>query len=222
MIIAVVPARGGSKRLVDKNILPFCGRPLFAWSVEAAQSAVGVAHCFISTDSPRIAELAEDAGAEVINRPVALATDETPTVDVLHHVISELDKRGIRPDGIVTLQPTSPLRPPTLVDDAIALFKDDVSAVVSVSATSAKLGNVEKGRFTPRYQPGTRGQDMAALYREDGLLYLSRTSLIRDQNDMFGPSVAALLTPKPYGIVDIDDVSDFALAEALAATLTVA
>lgn len=219
MIVAVVPARGGSKRLADKNILPFCGRPLFAWSVETAQRAAGVAACFVSTDSERIAELAYEAGAEVICRPADFATDTTPTVDVLHHAILELEKRGVRPSGILTLQPTSPLRPASMVDDAVALFKDDVSAVVSVSAASAKLGHVRDGCFEPDYRPGTRSQDMAPFYREDGLLYLSRATQIRDQRDMFGSSIAALITPKPYGVVDIDDKTDFKLAEALANAL---
>ena len=218
MIVAVIPARGGSKRLADKNLQLLGGRPLVAWSIQSALRAAAVDLCFVSTDSPAIAAAAREA--EVLDRPEALSGDLTPTVDVLAHAIAALDAEGRAPDLVVTLQPTSPFRPEGFIDAAVARLEDGVSAVMSVSPVSAKFGRIVDGLFRPSYAPGTRGQDLEPLFREDGVVYVSRAEAIRAANDMFGAAVAAFVTPRPWGLVDIDDAQDLALAEALAAVLS--
>lgn len=222
MIVAVIPARGGSKRLADKNLQLLGSRPLVAWSIQSALRAAAVDLCIVSTDSPAIAAAAREAGAEVLDRPEALSGDLTPTVDVLAHAIAALDAEGRAPDLVVTLQPTSPFRPEGFIDAAVARLEDGVSAVMSVSPVSAKFGRIVDGLFRPSYAPGTRGQDLEPLFREDGVVYVSRAEALRAANDMFGAAVAALVTPRPWGLVDIDDAQDLALAEALAAVLSLA
>ena len=222
MIVAVIPARAGSKRLIDKNLRPLAGRPLVTWSVESARAAGSVDLCVVSTDSARIAKVAREAGAKVVDRPEGLAGDQVPTVDVLVHAIAALNASGLRPDLVVTLQPTSPFRPIGFIDSAVARLSDGVSSVMSVSAVSAKSGRIVDGLFLPSYPPGTRGQDLDRLFREDGVVYVSRAETIREAKDMFGDAVAALETPRPWGLIDIDDAQDLELAEALATVLSLA
>src|SRR5581483_7052056 len=119
-LIAIIPARGGSKGVPRKNIRPLNGRPLIAYSIAAAQAATSVQDIVVSTDSQEIAEISRGLGAEVRLRPAALSADDTPTRDVLEHVVNELAAEGDRPDAVLTLQPTSPLRTARHIDEAIA------------------------------------------------------------------------------------------------------
>src|ERR687886_659490 len=105
-VVGLIPARGGSKGIPGKNLVPLCGRPLLAWTVGAACAARGLDRVVVSTDSPEIAATARELGADVLERPAELARDETPMYDVLLHALEELG----RPEILVLLQPTSPLR----------------------------------------------------------------------------------------------------------------
>src|SRR4051794_4871806 len=107
MLLAIIPARGGSKRLPGKNLAPFGGRPLIAWSIAAARAMPEVARVAVTTDDPAIANVAREWGAEVVDRPSHLAGDETPTLDALIHAASEMDSRGVGFDGLLLLQPTN-------------------------------------------------------------------------------------------------------------------
>src|SRR4029450_5189018 len=130
--LAIIPARGGSKGLARKNVRPVGGTPLVVRAIEQARASRSVDEGVVSTDDPEIAALSERAGAGVVHRPAELAEDGTPTVPVLLHVLETRDGRGL-PDCVVTLQPTSPLRLPRHIDEAIALLTPDIDAVVSVS-----------------------------------------------------------------------------------------
>src|SRR5215510_4708852 len=111
MILAVVPARGGSKRLPGKNIAPFGGRPLLAWSVALANRLDRVVRCVVSTEEPAIAAVARKAGAEVVDRPVELAGDDSSITAVLVHAAEAVRRDGLEFQGVMLLQPTNPLRP---------------------------------------------------------------------------------------------------------------
>jgi len=121
MNVAIIPARGGSVEVPRKNAQPFCGRPLLAWTVDAALKAEKINRILVTTEDKGIARLARDCGAEVINRPPSLAKDETPLDPVIVHAVEQLDET---PDVVVTLQPTCPIRPAGLIDTCIdALLK---------------------------------------------------------------------------------------------------
>ncbi len=132
-LLAIIPARGGSKGIPRKNIRLLCGRPLIAYSISAAQEARSVERIIVSTDDEEIAEISQRLGAEVRLRPAELATDDAPTRPVLAHVVAELAKQSYVPDAVLTLQPTSPLRAARHIDDAAALFAADPSADSLVS-----------------------------------------------------------------------------------------
>jgi CMP-2-keto-3-deoxyoctulosonic acid synthetase len=119
-VLAVIPARGGSKSIPLKNIRPLNGTPLLAFTIQAAKRSAYLDRCVVSTDHPDIARVARDYGAEVIERPADLATDQAPTEWALLHALEVLAKDGYRPEYVVTLEPTSPLRTTELIDRCIA------------------------------------------------------------------------------------------------------
>jgi CMP-N-acetylneuraminic acid synthetase len=215
MILALVPARGGSKRLPRKNIRPLAGRPLLAHSIAAARSSPEITRCVVSTDDAEIAAVAREYGAEVLMRPAELAADTATTASVAQHALERLGA-GARGDLLVTLQPTCPLRPPTLVSEALALFRGgDYDAVVSVTKSQEKVGGVDGGLFAPAYAVGARSQDLPPLYFENGLVYVSRADMVLAGGDLFGKRTAALVVDPLYARADIDTELDFEIAEFL-------
>jgi CMP-N-acetylneuraminic acid synthetase len=114
-VVALIPARGGSKAIPRKNLAPLGGRPILAWTVDAARESRAVTRTVVSTEDEEIAAAARGLGAEVLDRPAELSADETPMQDVIEHALAELP----RPDVLVLLQPTSPLRRARHVDEAV-------------------------------------------------------------------------------------------------------
>jgi len=132
-IVAIIPARGGSKRLPRKNIKLLAGKPLIAYVIRTALLSKSLNKVIVSTEDSEIKDIARQYGAEVIKRPKALAKDSSTTIDVIFHAISVLEKRGEKPDVVVCLQPTSPLQAPEDIDNAIGLFLDsNYASVISV------------------------------------------------------------------------------------------
>lgn len=215
MIIALVPARGGSKRLPRKNLRELAGRPLLSHSIAAAQSVPEIGRCVVSTDDPEIAAVARAYGAEVLMRPAELAHDTATTASVAKHALESLEA-GAPEDLLVTLQPTCPLRPPTLIPDALALFRGgEYDSVVSVTQSQEKTGTIAGGLFAPSYAVGVRSQDLPSVYFENGLVYVSRADLVRGGGDLFGKRAAALVVDPLYAQADIDTELDFVIAEFL-------
>lgn len=216
MIVALIPARGGSKRLPRKNVRPFAGRPLIQHSIDVGLAATDVDGCYVSTEDPEIAATAAAGGAEVILRPAELASDHATTASVAQHAVRYLDEAGLSPEAVVTLQPTCPLRPLWLVERAIARFRaGGVDSVLSVTRSHAKLGQVENGLFVPEYRPGTRSQDLPDRYYENGVVYVTSASLLRERGEFFGERMAALEIDALYAMGDIDTELDFQVAEFL-------
>ena len=132
-VLAIIPARGGSKRILNKNLVDLCNNPLIYYSILAAKSSQYIDRIIVSTDEKRIAEVSETYGAEVLERPRNLALDNTPTIDVVIHVLDVLKEKNYAPNIIILLQPTSPLRTTSDIDNAIALFlNDDYESLISV------------------------------------------------------------------------------------------
>jgi CMP-N-acetylneuraminic acid synthetase len=216
MMIAVIPARGGSKRLPKKNILPFAGSPLICHSIALARSLSAIDRVCVSTDDPEIARIAREAGAEVVTRPAELATDRSTTASAIRHALTTLADSGPPAEAVITLQPNCPLRTAEIVTDAIELFRrEKADSVVGVTKSHHKLGPIENGRFLPAYRPGMRSQDMAEQYFENGVIYVSRADMVASAEDLFGNHIAPLILEPIFALGDIDTLLDFQVAEFL-------
>lgn len=209
--ICIIPARGGSKRLPGKNILPLAGLPLIAHSIQyALRHRDLVGEVIVSTDDDAIAAVAADFGARVIGRPAHLSGDHEPTVTALQHVL-----QSVPAQRVVLLQPTNPLRPDGLLEDAIRMANQKNCDVFTVSRSHHKLGTIQNDRFVPyNYTPGQRSQDLEPLFYENGLLYICSADAIA-RGAVITPQAFPLVTDHPFADVDIDTADDFSYAEYL-------
>jgi len=222
-LLAVIPARGGSKGVPRKNIRPLNGRPLIAYSIAAAKSSQAVDRVVVSTDDAEIAEISRSLGAEVIMRPAALAADDTPTRNVLEHVAKELAHEGYRADAILTLQPTSPLRLEHHIDEAAALFASNPEADSLVSCVAVPhifhprsiMRQDATGYLVPfldEQQPFRRQDKEPVFARNGAAIYITRTGRLKDF--VFGGKLLAYMMDADASI-DIDTLDDFTVAERL-------
>jgi CMP-N,N'-diacetyllegionaminic acid synthase len=222
-ILAVVPARGGSKGIPRKNITLVAGRPLIAYTLAAAQTAQCLDRVVVSTDDAEIAAVSHALGAEVLMRPAELADDHATTRAVLLHVVEALAATGYRPDAVMTLQPTSPLRTATHVDEAAGLFMADPQADSLVSCLSVPhifhptsvMRQTPDGYLEPFFlgtQP-TRRQDKEPVFARNGAaIYITRT--IRLHEYIFGGRLLPYMMA-PSDSIDIDQSEDLLAAERL-------
>jgi CMP-N-acetylneuraminic acid synthetase len=213
MKMIIIPARAQSKRFPGKNSTEFLGLPLIVHSIKYAQAQIGVGEVVVSTDCPEIKKIALTSGAQVIDRPEHLATDLTPTVEVLQHALTIFDETI---EWIVLLQPTNPLRPKDLFKSAQAAIQaNGAKSLFTVSPNHKKIGHIDQGTFKPlNYTPGMRSQDMPPTFYENGLLYMTHVDLIR-QGIIFDHTSVPLIVEHPFGQVDIDLPGDLALAKAI-------
>jgi CMP-N,N'-diacetyllegionaminic acid synthase len=218
--LAIVPARGGSKGLPNKNLLPLGGEPLIVHTIRAALAAGRLDGVVCTTDSPAIAEVAAAAGAEIVMRPLELAGDESPTENALVHALDALGRPD--PDYVVTLEPTSPLRSSRLIDECIErAFKTGADSIITIVRTSELVGGLEDGVFR-HLKPGQprRRQLRSPLYHETSTVYVTRTAHLRATRSVLGDVLHAVVVPQ-LEAVDIDDQDDYRLAEALLRTTEV-
>lgn len=209
-ILVIIPARAGSKRIKGKNTKPFNGIPLIEHSIKYAQNYIST-NIIISTDDEKIQPIAHQYNINIQWRKKELAQDETPTTDVIKDVLERIDKIY---DLIVLLQPTNPLRPKKMFEEAIKLLEEQKSnCLITVSANEHKLGKVEKSIFKPfNYKFGQRSQDLEPLYYENGLLYLCSYDLAK-KGKLISEKPVAMLINHPFGSVDIDTELDWKWAE---------
>jgi len=200
MILGVIPARGGSKGLPKKNVLPFLERPLLAWSIDAAKESQLIDRFIVSTEDAEISHVAQAEGAEVLPRPEALATDEATTISVLEHVLEHIDA-----DTVVLLQPSCPIRVDGLIDRAIQRFFDKQ---VDSLATGYMVKEVAWGTHNnlPR-------QKIEGFFYDDGNVYVHKAEFLR-QGRWFGDHLERMVVEHHYHF-DIDDQVDFWAAEAV-------
>jgi len=209
-VLGLIPARGGSKGVSRKNLAEVAGKPLLAWTVEAARAASELTRVVVSTDDD---EIAAEAGVEVLRRPAELAADDTPMLDVVRHAVSELG-----PDVVVLLQPTSPLRRAEHVDAAVRLLLETgADAVVSVVAVPHRyspeaLMDVVDGRVVARGSARTR-QEKALVYARNGPAVLALRSE-RLSDDLYGGDCRPYLMD-PRDSLDVDDSFDLELVDLL-------
>lgn len=220
-LLALVPARGGSKRVTNKNIRELGGKPLIAWTIESTRGVPELVDVLVSTDSPAIAQVAGEAGALVPwLRPDELATDTASTMGVCMHALDWYEKKKGPVDGLLLLQPTSPFRSTNSIRRGIELFrKHPHRPVVSFSAAESHplwcyriLGDSIQP-FMHRVDKSTRSQDLPPAYVINGAIYIASPSYLRMHDGFLGPDTAPLLMEEVRETLDIDDEWDWKLAE---------
>ena len=218
-IVGIIPARGGSKGIPRKNIKLIAGKPLVAYSIEAAVNSRLIDKVIVSTEDDEIKAISEKFGATVIKRPIELAKDETKTAPVIAQVVEELEKTGYVPDIIVLLQPTSPLRNERIIDEALEQLinsdKDSIFAGHRAGKTMPLWKQNLDGTLTALYDYHLRPRRqeshlMTPMLCENGAFYAVRYDAFQITKDFLGNNVG--FYEMEYQ-VDIDTVEDFASVE---------
>jgi CMP-N-acetylneuraminic acid synthetase len=222
-ILGVIPARGGSKGIPRKNLAPLGGRPLIAYTCDAARGSRRLTRNVVSTDDPEIAATARSFGIDApFLRPAQLAADDTPMLDVLVDLVATLERNeDYRPDVLVLLQPTSPFRRAEHVDAAIALLDasgaDSVVTVIPVphQFTPTSLMRLDGDRLRPALDADVplRRQDKPVLFARNGPAVVAvRTPVLMAQRTLYGPDTRALVMSREDSL-DVDDSFDLQMAE---------
>ncbi len=217
--LAIIPARGGSKRLPRKNVLDLCSKPLIAWSIEAGLNSKYIDKVVVSSDDDKILEISKQFGAETIKRPDELATDTASSFDAIKHTIENVEKY----DYVVLLQPTSPLRSGQHIDEAIELLgSKNADAIVSVcemdhsplwSNTLPEDGDMS--HFIRDEVKNKRSQDMETYYRLNGAIYICKTNRLLEEKTFFIKDGIFAYKMNREGSVDIDEEIDFMITKAI-------
>lgn len=215
--LAIIPARGGSKRLPRKNILDLAGKPLIAWTIEAALKSKYINKVVVSSDNAEILAIAQKCGAEIIKRPDELARDTTTTFETVKHAVENLEEY----DYIMLLQPTSPIRNADHIDEAIELLlAKEADAVVSVCEmdhsplwSNTLPDDRSMNRFLRDDVLNKRSQDLEKYYRLNGAIYICKTDkLLAEKSFFLNENIYAYVMDKKSSI-DIDEGIDFKIAE---------
>lgn len=213
-VLAVIPARGGSKRIKNKNFIDICGKPLIQYTIEAALKCEYIDKTIVSTDSEKIAYLSEMCGAEVpFIRPIELSNDYAKSIDVLMHAINFFENQGEIFDIIILLQPTSPLRNENDIKCALEFFEEkNENSLVSVSEVDISpillrernqdgfLYNLLQGEST------IRKQDMKQYYEVNGAIYINAVSELSQETSLNDNKVGWILEKERS--IDIDEMDD--------------
>ena len=211
--IAIIPARGGSKRIPEKNIKLFAGLPLLAHSIlYAQQNETLIDEIYVSTDIVEIKKIAIQYGAKVIDRPEHLSGDLEPTITALKHVLESIDCSDV--ESVVLLQPTNPLRPQDLLKQAFEIYNNsNCDSLFTVSRNHQKFGKITANKYHPfNYTIGQRSQDLEPLYFENGLLYITKADLIL-KDIIISENAYPLEVDHVFAKVDIDTFEDLEYAD---------
>lgn len=221
MNIAIIPARGGSKRIPRKNVRAFCGKPMIAWPIEAAISSQLFERVIVSTDDEEIASAARDAGAETpFARPAALADDHTGTVDVIVHALSWAQEAGWDVDAACCIYATAAFVSPQDIAEARELLSDDTDFAFPAVRYGhppqrgfARAGDGSPQMVQPEHH-STRTQDLEPIYHDSGQFYWGQRDAWLQRRPVFGPRTRFIEVPE-WRAVDIDRPEDWQMAEHL-------
>ncbi|GET45279.1 acylneuraminate cytidylyltransferase family protein [Capnocytophaga felis] len=221
-ILAIIPARGGSKGLPGKNIKPLCGKPLIGWSIEQAQASKYVDEIFVSTDSREIADVAESFGVLIpFLRPKELASDTSPSSEFIIHTIEYYQKKNNNFDYILLVEPTSPLRDTQDIDKCIEMLLNHsyAKSIVGISKIEAchpaflvKISEEGLLKSYVNQMKTLRRQDIDDLYFFEGSLYLSSIEYYMQEKTFYHELTLPYLMPK-YKSFEVDDLLDFQIIE---------
>lgn len=212
--IAIIPARAGSKRIPGKNKLLLAGIPLIMHTIRYAKiKGEFIDRIIISTDDPEIEAIALAEGVEVVKRPKDITGDEATTVSAMKHVLESLQEEV---ENVILMQPTNPLRPKNLLKAAFKKFEEgNYDSLMTITRSFQKFGKIENNKFVPfNYKMGQRSQDLEPLYYENGLLYITKASLILKEK-ILGENNFPFIVDHPFAKVDIDHQEDLEYAEFL-------
>jgi CMP-N-acetylneuraminic acid synthetase len=212
--IAIIPARGGSKRLPNKNVISLGGIPLLVHSINyALANKENIDAVFVSTDDAVIKEIALKNGAQVIDRPSSISGDFEPTITSLQHALRELN---LSIENVFLLQPTNPLRPKSLLKDCFKEYlSNNCDSLFTVSSNQHKLGKIVANNYIPfNYEIGQRSQDLEPLFFENGLLYISKASSIIN-GAIITENAFPYIVDHVFSKVDIDAQDDLDYANYL-------
>lgn len=218
-ILVVIPARGGSKGLLGKNIKMLCDKPLISYSIDVARAITSDENICVSTDDQKIINSVENYGLKVpFVRPAEFATDTATTNEVLLHALDFYEKQGKHFSKLLLLQPTSPLRKVYEVKEAIDLYRDDLDMVVSVTKSHAPAvlcNDNEQGFLELVYNKNATGrQSLPTFYEFNGAIYVINTKSLREKGLSRFTKRLKYVMPKESS-VDIDDIWDFMLIESI-------
>lgn len=220
-ILAIIPARGGSKGLPGKNIRPLLGKPLLCYAIEALRASRFPIDIVLSTDSREIAEVGMLNQVEIVPRPAELAADSSMVIDAIKYTIEYLESRGRYYDFVLLIEATSPLRDSSDIDESIEAFvkakdADCLATFSKLEHPVTRLWNIEEDRptvFVEGADPFKRRQEQEYVYYINGLVYIMKIDTLKTNKtkSIFSGNVIAQITSKP--VIDIDDEYDFFLAE---------
>lgn len=221
-ILAIIPARGGSKRLPKKNVRNLCGKPLISWTIDTARQSIYIDRLVVSTDDEETARLSQEFGAEVpFIRPSELSTDSAKSIDVVNHALKYMSDSGAKFDYVMLLQPTSPLRTTQHIDEAIELLElKSADGIVSVcecehpSKWSGVLHNdFSLDSFLQANNDEQRQQGSEKLHRLNGSIYLMKIVDGQSCDNCFPAKNGFAYVMEIACSVDIDTAEDFKQAE---------
>jgi len=222
-IIIIIPARGGSKRIPNKNIKLLGDKPLLAWTVQQALK-FSAANVVVSTDDKKVADMAIELGAEVpFMRSNKFASDDANVIDAVLEVLEYYAKLDIKFDGVLLLQPTSPFRSIKTINKAVSMFfNSNGESVVSVSPVSShpywhkKIKNGVLIPFDSNYDGSSiRSQDLPDVYELNGLIYLSSPENLKEQRSFYSLNTKGFVVSSRTESIDIDTPFDWLLAETI-------
>ncbi|MEP1094450.1 MAG: acylneuraminate cytidylyltransferase family protein [Cyclobacteriaceae bacterium] len=214
-ILALIPARGGSKRIPQKNLREISGHPLLYYTIKFAHSIADFSEIVVSSDDAEILKYCKNLNINCIKRPSEFAEDTSSTGSVLKSTLEHFEKNDMQFDTIVTLQPTNPFRSKKNLLDAINSYQEiQAESLISVAEVSQKFGSIRNGIYlASNYSLGDRGQDMEKLYYETGQFYITSNSVARNGHVSVNP--APWICKNWFDSVDIDEPNDLKLAETL-------
>ena len=218
-VIAIIPARSGSKGVKNKNIIELLGHSLLEWSIKAAKKTKLIDRVFVSTDSEKYANLGIKYGAEVpFLRPAEISEDNSSDFSFISHSIEEFQKMNIHAEYLVHLRPTTPIRDPNVLDEAISYFQanktfSSLRSVHLMSESSYKTLEINKGALTPlsflnskAFNPNSPRQSYPDTYQANGYIDILSTNFILKNHEIHGKKILPFITKTAYEIDTIDDL----------------
>ncbi len=224
-VLGIIPARGGSKGVHRKNIRPLCGKPLLAYTADAALASVRLARTILSTDDEEIADIGRSLGLDVpFIRPVELAEDATATFPVILHAVAKLESQGERYEAICLLQPTNPLRSAGDIDNCIEILEtsgaDSVISILPVPHVYNpkwvywRSPNGEMTLSSGDTEPVTRRQDLPPAFHREGSVYVTKRTVLSEFGNLYGRNVRGYEMDEANSI-NIDTQDDWERAEGM-------
>jgi len=218
-IVAIIPARGGSKGIPKKNLIDFCGKPLVSWTIEQALAIKSISTVWVSSDSNQILNVAKNLGANTISRPKSLSSDTATSESTWSHALNIIEQKTGTVDIVIGLQPTSPVREPKDIEKAIKIFeKSKCDSLFSATEIGDFYIWQKKGKklISLNYDYNNRGrrQDYTKQYVENGSFYLFKPQILKKFNNRLGGKIKISLM-EFWKSFEIDSLEDIELCETL-------